>query len=166
MSPLGKLWSCPKCGRKLVGRNMWHACNGATVAGFLRRGDAAARALYRRFEHMIAACGPYHVSPAKTRIAFQARVRFGGVSAIRPGELVISFALPRPRSSRRFLDVKEIVPGWWAHRLRVTRLGDLDDELQGWLRESYRLMGMQERLRKGSQRKARSRRTDREARAG
>lgn len=30
--------------------------------------------------------------------------------------------------------------------LRVTDAAELDDELQGWLGESYDLMGMQERL--------------------
>lgn len=32
------------------------------------------------------------------------------------------------------------------HRLRITDPDQLDAELQAWLRESYRLMGMQGRL--------------------
>lgn len=158
MSSLGKLWTCPECGRKLVQENMAHSCTDATVADFLRRGDAASRALYRRFVRMIAACGPYHVSPAKTRIAFMARVRFGGVNAIRPGVLGVSFALPAPLRSPRFHRVEEVVPGWWAHRLRITSAEQLDRELQGWLRESYRLMGMQERLREKPGRRSTARR--------
>jgi len=143
---LGSLWTCPKCGRKLVGRNMWHSCSRATVARFLRRGGARERALYLRFERMIAACGPYHVSPAKTRIAFQARVRFAGITSIGPRGMVCAFALPEPLASPRFAKVEEVVPGWWVHRLRITALPQLDRELQRWLRRSYRLMGMQERL--------------------
>jgi hypothetical protein len=30
--------------------------------------------------------------------------------------------------------------------MRITSLEELDDELLGWLRESYKQMGMQERL--------------------
>jgi len=140
---LGSLWTCPKCGRKLVGKNMAHSCSSASVADFLRRAGPRERALYRRFEAMIEACGPYHVSPAKTRIAFQARVRFCGVNSIGPRGMVCSFALPHPLESPRFTKVEELVPGWWGHWLCVT---ELDRELQGWLRESYRLMGMPERL--------------------
>ncbi|NOT31068.1 MAG: hypothetical protein HOP15_11525 [Planctomycetes bacterium] len=144
---LGNLWTCPKCGRKLVGRNMAHSCSSATVAQFLRRAGARERALYAHFERMIAACGPYHVSPAKTRVAFMARVRFANVNSIGPRGMVVTLALTKPLASPRFEKVEEVVPGWWVHRLRITALGELDRELQTWLRRSYRLMGMQERLR-------------------
>ncbi len=56
------------------------------------------------------------------------------------------FAMPYPLRSRRFAKVQEIVPGWWGHWLRITDLSQLNEQLQGWLRRSYRLMGMQERL--------------------
>ena len=146
MRAIRGLWTCPKCGRKLVGRNMWHSCSSASVEQFLRRASPRTRGLYAKFESMIARCGPYHVSPAKTRIAFMGRVRFGGVVAIDECSMTISFALPAPLASPRIQRVEEIVPGWCAHRMRITRAGELDRELQGWLRESYRLMGMQERL--------------------
>jgi hypothetical protein len=107
-----------------------------------------ARALYRRFERLIAACGPYHVAPAKTRIAFLGRVRFAGVTRASEAGITISFALPRPVHSRRFRSVAEVAPGWWVHRLRITKPGQLDAQVGAWLRRSYALMGMQGRLRK------------------
>lgn len=58
----------------------------------------------------------------------------------------MQLSLPRPLTSRRFVKVEEVVPGWWVHRLRITDVTQLDDQVQAWLRESYRLMGMQERL--------------------
>lgn len=106
-----------------------------------------ARRLFERFEQMIARCGPYHVGPAKTRIAFLGRVRFAGVNALSESGMTCSFALPAPLTSPRFARVWEIVPGWWGHRLRITHVDQLDRELQQWLRRSYRLMGMQGRLR-------------------
>ena len=105
-------------------------------------------ALYRRFERMIAACGAYHVAPAKTRIAFMARVRFATITSITEDAMVCTFALPSPIRSRRIAKVEEVVPGWWSHRLLVTAPSELDGQVQRWLRRSYRLMGMQERLRR------------------
>ena len=105
-----------------------------------------ARRMFDGFEQMIAACGPYHVSPAKTRIAFLGLVRFAGVTSLTEQAMVCAFALPHRLRSRRFSKVEEVAPGWWSHRLRVTAPEQLDGELQGWLRESYRLMGMRERL--------------------
>ncbi len=109
-----------------------------------------ARKLYRRFEKMIAACGKYYVAPAKSRIAFLARVRFAGITSLSEAGMTITFALPYSRQSARFAKVEEVVPGWWVHRLRITGGSQLDGELQSWLRESYRLMGMQERIGKPS----------------
>jgi hypothetical protein len=104
-----------------------------------------ARRLYARFEQMIAACGEYHVAPAKTRIAFLGRVRFAGITSLSENGMTCAFALPYAVKSPRFVKVEQVVPGWWVHRLRVADVAQLDDEIQAWLRRSYRLMGMQER---------------------
>ena len=140
------LWTCPKCGSKLLTRNLWHSCGRATLADWKQRMGPRARALYSRFERLIAACGEYHVSPAKTRIAFLGRVRFAGITSLSESGMSCSFALPRPLRSVRFTKVEEVVPGWWVHRLRVREPNELDAQVQSWLKDSYRLMGMQERL--------------------
>jgi hypothetical protein len=141
------LWTCPNCGAKLVGRNMWHSCGRATLDDWKRRMGPHATELYRRFDRMIAACGEYHHAPAKTRIAFLGRVRFASITRLAEDGMTCSFALPHRVRSARFAKVEEVVPGWWVHWLRITEVKQLDAELQVWLRESYRLMGMQERLR-------------------
>ncbi len=105
-----------------------------------------AREFYNRFEQMIAACGEYHVAPAKTRIAFLGRVRFAGITSLSEKGMTCAFALPHRLDSPRFTKIEEVGRGWWAHRLRITDVEQLDEEVGSWLRESYRLMGMQERL--------------------
>ncbi len=140
------LWTCPACGAKLVSKNLWHSCGRATLQDWTARMGPRARVLYDRFERAIAACGPYHVAPAKTRIAFLARVRFAGITSLSERGMTCSFALPHALRSRRFAKVEEVAPAWWVHRLRVTDPDELDAEVQAWLRESYRLTGLQERL--------------------
>jgi hypothetical protein len=152
------LWTCPRCGRKFVSRNLWHSCTDSTVDGFLAGKGPEALALFRRFEELVAQCGPYHVSPAKTRIAFMGRVRFAGVTRVGSREMTCSFALPYALASSRIATVKEVVPGWHVHQLRITVPEELDEELLGWLRESYRLMGMQERLARRSPTRRKTRR--------
>ena len=93
-----------------------------------------------------ARCGPFHIAPAKARIAFLARVRFAGVSAVSERGMTVAFAMPGPVRFGRFTKVEEIVPGWWGHWLRITEVDQLDAQLQGWLRRSYQMMGLQERL--------------------
>jgi hypothetical protein len=118
-------------------------------------GPRASR-LYRRFEQLVARCGTYHVSPAKTRITFLGRVRFAGITRLSEEGMSCGFAMPHALRSRRFVKVSEVVPGWWSHELRVSDPRELDAEVQAWLRRSYRLMGMQERL-KGRPRGGRQR---------
>jgi hypothetical protein len=112
----------------------------------MKRASPHARRLYGRFEHLIANCGDYHVSPAKSRIAFLARVRFAAITELGEARMTCGFSMPFRLRSPRFVHVEEVVPGWWTHRLHITALSQLDDQVQSWLRDSYRLMGMQERL--------------------
>jgi len=148
------LWTCPKCGAKFISKNLWHSCGLATLDDWKKGMGTQARELYDRFEEMIAACGAYHVAPAKTRIAFMGRVRFAGITSLSEKGMTCAFALPHPLKSRRFVKVEELAPGWWIHRLRITDVEQLDKELQDWLRESYELMGMQERLKGGKSQSA------------
>jgi hypothetical protein len=60
----------------------------------------------------------------------------------------ISFALPRPVHHRWIRKVEAIAPGWYGHWMRITDPEELDEQLVGWLRESYQRMGMQQRLTK------------------
>ena len=158
MSQVTSLWACPKCGARLVTRNMWHSCGRATMTDWRARMGPRARALYDRFESLIAACGEYHVAPAKTRIAFLGLVRFAGITRLDETGMHCRFALPSPIRSKRFHAVYEIVPGWWAHELRVTAPAELDEQVQTWIRRSYRLMGMRERLKRRPARPSSARR--------
>jgi hypothetical protein len=142
----GQLWTCPKCGAKLLVKNLWHSCGRATIDDWKSRMGPRGRRLYDRFERLIATCGEYYVAPARTRIAFLARVRFASVTRVTEDGMTCGFAMPYRLKSHRFERIEEVVPGWWVHRLVITEPGELDDEVQAWLRESYRLMGLQERL--------------------
>jgi Domain of unknown function (DUF5655) len=140
------LWTCPTCGRRFVGRNMWHACGPYTVDGFMEGKGPRARELFERFESLIAACGPYEVAPAKTRVAFMGRVRFAGVERVSERGMSVAFGLPRRLDSPRIRKVDVYPPSWYVHHLRISEPDELDSEVLGWLKESYRQMGMQERF--------------------
>jgi hypothetical protein len=141
------LWTCPRCGVKFVNRNQWHSCGEATLDDWLGKVGPRGRALYDAFLALLEACGEIHVAPAKSRIAFLGRVRFANIYKLSDAAMTCTFALPWKVESARITRVKEEVPGWFAHTLRVTDPAELDPEVAAWVAESYRLMGMQERLR-------------------
>ena len=135
------VWTCPKCGLKFVGKNMFHSCGLATVAGWKKRMAPKARAIYDRFESLIAGCGEYYVSPAKTRITFMGRIRFAGITKVTDEGVMCNFALGAPLVSTRFARVEEVVPGWWVHRMWITDPKQLDAQVQRWIERSYRTTG-------------------------
>jgi len=122
---------------KLLARNLSHACGDHSIEKFPRGKD---RKLFDRFVKLIAACGPYDVAPAKTRVAFLAKVRFASVNRIGDGFIDVHFVLPRVVKSTRFRRVEHL-DKLHVHHLRLETARDFDSELARWLRESYREYG-------------------------
>lgn len=130
------LWSCPECGAKLASKNLSHSCGDWSVERFLSGKGEGARALFARFEGLVARCGPFERAPAKTRVAYMVRMRFAAVNGLSDGGLRAHVCLPRRLESPRISRV-ETVGKIHVHHFRVARPEELDDEVLGWLRESY-----------------------------
>ena len=83
---------CPRCGARLVTRNLWHSCGTFTLEGLFPRSDPAVLDLARKYVAMLYALGDVQVIPQKTRLTCVARVRFAG---LQPRGFLASFALHR-----------------------------------------------------------------------
>ena len=150
---LPPVWHCPKCGARLVTRNMWHSCGRFSLEALFARSEPRVMDLFRRFERMVRACGPVVMIPQKTRIVFVARVRFAGCH-VRRRYLLCGLALPRRTPHPRFVKIESFNEHWHGHWFRIESAEQLDGVVQRWLRESYRI-GVQERLAKVGAAKAR-----------
>jgi hypothetical protein len=136
------LWHCPKCGARLVSRNLWHSCGRFTLEALFS--DAAPRLLEaaRTYLTLLESLGDVQVLPQKTRVVAVARVRFAGLYP-RKDHFLASFALRRWLISPRIVRRVDYGPRWRGHFVRVTSASDLDDELRTWLQESHDIVGMQ-----------------------
>ncbi len=92
--------------------------------------------LYRRLETMVRSCGPVTLTPTKDRIRFRALVQFAGV-VIQKNGLRVGFILSRRLEHPRIARILSFTPGRFNHAVYIREPGDLDDELQSWLREAY-----------------------------
>jgi hypothetical protein len=131
-------WKCPKCGAKLVVRNLSHACGPYSVPRFLAGKGPAARALFRALVGLVRACGPFDYAPAKTRVAFLVRIRFASVNGLSDRAMRFHFLLKRREDSPRIARIEKI-GSWYVHHMRVTRPEELDAEVGRWVAEAYRL---------------------------
>jgi hypothetical protein len=94
---------------------------------------------------MARACGPIILAPAATRIGFQVRMIFAAVSFTNTG-LRAHVVLARRLEDPRFTKIESISPRNHAHHFRIESPDELDNQVQRWLAEAYRV-GCQEHLR-------------------
>ena len=136
------VWTCPKCGARLVTRNLWHSCGRFTLEALFARSDPAVLRLAARFVDVLRTLGDVQVIPQKTRLVCVARVRFAGLTP-RKDHFVGSFALHRWLTSPRVIRRQDYGPAWRMHFVPIRSEDDLDDELRAWLQESHDVVGLQ-----------------------
>jgi hypothetical protein len=135
MTPL-PLWTCPECAQTFVTRNASHSCVQLTLDGFF--GDRRAqRQLYEALLELVRRFGPVTVNVNRSRISFQARVRFATVARVTRSGLVCTFWLKREVVSPRITRVELYPPSNYVHQFKLTDARELDDELAAWLRDAY-----------------------------
>jgi hypothetical protein len=139
------LWICPKCKQKFVSKNLAHSCTQFTVDEFFRGNNPGLRSLYRKFVKFVRQCGPIYININKTRISFQAKIRFCGVSRVLTDSMLAGFLMDREIDNERITKIEFIPPVYYVHYVKLKAEKDLDKELLGWIKESYK-MGMREHL--------------------
>jgi Domain of unknown function (DUF5655) len=138
------MWTCPRCGRSFASRNQTHACTAVTVEEHLRGKSDTAIEIYRAFERAVMLQGKSRPHATKTRIAFINRMTFAG-AAFGSAHLNVSLILPQWVDHPRFNRVDLYGPVSYGQRLRLTAPEQVDAELSGWLRQSYR-RGLQDEM--------------------
>ena len=141
------LWHCPKCGARLVSRNLWHSCGRFTLEALLSGSGPEVLVAARKYVALLESLGDVQILPQKTRLVAVARVRFAGLYP-RKDHFIASFALHRWLANRRIVKTVDYGPRWRGHYVRITSAADLDDELRAWLQESHDVVGMQSNLAK------------------
>lgn len=134
------LWKCPKCGAKLVTRNLWHACGRYSLKALFARSEPQVWRVYQQYVKLVRSIGPITVVPQKSRFVFMTRIRFAG-GMPRKSYLDAHFLYPGPLRSPRITS-SEKFPSCYVHRVHLRTPRDLDAQLRGWLRTAYSV-GMQ-----------------------
>ena len=136
------LWICPKCGARLITRNLWHSCGQFTLEDLFAKAPADVLELARKYVDLLYSLGDVQVLPQKTRLVCVARVRFAGLSPGKHG-FRAAFALRRWLQSPRVVKTTDYGPRWRVHFVDIKSADDLDDELRSWLQESHDTVGIQ-----------------------
>jgi hypothetical protein len=140
-----ELWTCPRCGARLISRNLWHSCGRYTLEALFADANPGVLDLARGYVTLLQSLGDVQVIPQKTRLVCVARVRFASLYPRKTG-CRAAFALHRWLTSPRIVKTEDYGPRWRMHYVRVQSDADLDDELRSWLQESHDVVGLQRDL--------------------
>ncbi len=130
------LWQCPKCRHRFTSRNLPHSCGNYRLADHFKRRPRAVRDVFNRWRDLARACGPVTVYAEKSRIVFQARVRFGGAIVHRDWIEGTLWLIRRAEHASLHRTESLGNQGYNLH-FRLTQAGDCDRALQALVREAY-----------------------------
>ncbi|HXH62114.1 MAG TPA: DUF5655 domain-containing protein [Fimbriimonadaceae bacterium] len=131
----GDLWTCPKCGEKFAGANMWHSCGRYTIEGLFAKCDPVVLETYRAFEKAALEIAPFHVIPQKTRVVFQLRIRCTGATPTKR-LLRVHFITRAPIESPRVAKVEQYAKNQFGNYVPLHSPDEVDDEVREWIRLS------------------------------
>jgi uncharacterized protein len=100
--------------------------------------------LFRAIRRLIEQLGPVEVVATSTQVSFGTRRKFAWVrlpqqwTANRPADSVtLTFSLDHEVVDPRIAEAVEPKPGRWTHHVVIEREADLDETVDGWLRQAY-----------------------------
>jgi hypothetical protein len=120
-----------------------------TIERHLEAGSDHGRALFDRFVGIVAACGAYTTTVAKTTITFKGPRR--GFAGARPagdrlvGYFDVTYRVEDPRIRSAAPYQKDL----FVHHFRVDSPEQLDDQFARWIADAYDQVGSGNRLRNG-----------------
>jgi hypothetical protein len=144
---LPPMWTCPKCGKQYVSRNLWHSCVVVDLETHFV-GRPRARQLFEAWLTAVRTTGPVTVSVSRTRIEFMTRARFTG-AVVRKDYLRSALWLKRRVDWPRFVKIEHYGGNNWGHFFEIHDESDIDEELMALVREA-RLVGDQSSTARGA----------------
>ena len=139
------VWLCPKCGARLITRNLWHSCGRFALEDLFKGARTGVLELARKYVAMLESLGDVQIIPQKTRLVCVARVRFAGLYPRKTG-FQAAFALRRWLKDDRIVKTVDYGPRWRGHWVDIHSEDDLDEQLRSWLQESHDRVGLQDDL--------------------
>lgn len=90
------MWKCLKCNQRFLHVNQNHSCNELIVEDFLRGKSENTVLLFYFFIDEYQKLGDFVLHPAKSRVAFAAKTRFGYIHRLGKDFLDVVFSFEKP----------------------------------------------------------------------
>jgi hypothetical protein len=130
------MWKCPKCSQKFKHENQNHSCNEKTADDFLAGKSKHTTELFYHFICEYQKLGDFVLHPAKSRIAFAAKIRFGYIHRLGKDFLDVALTFDKPyHENLCFYRIGEVPGGKiYQHYLRILHQEDINDEVKKFMK--------------------------------
>ena len=132
------MWTCSNCGQKFIHTNQWHSCAERSVEDFLINKSPLTIELFWHLINEYTLLGDFVLHPARSRIAFAAKIRFGYISRL--GKDFVDAALTfnkRYDDNLCFYRIGEVPGGrYFQHYFRIFNKEDVNDELRMYMKKA------------------------------
>jgi hypothetical protein len=102
---------------------------------------AGLRPLHDALLGQIRALGPFDIAPKKGYLSLRRRKQFAMIQPSTASHIDVGLILPAATPATGRLEPAAKFNPLFTHRVRITAVTDLDDELRGWLATAYALAG-------------------------
>ena len=137
MEKTKKLWTCPKCKRKFGKEGQSHSCTIYLVSKHLAGKEAGTR-LYNALASKIKKeAGKFRVESLPCCIHFVSTHTFAGVYVLKD-KIRIHFTLSNKLDSPRISKFSQMSAKRYLYSIDIKDEREMDKELMGWLKESYK----------------------------
>ena len=128
---------CPICGRHFTRKNQQHLCELFDIEQHhLKKVSIGTKQLYHLLISKCRQFGPITLEPLKTIIALKKHTQFCSIQVQKQALKLIFRSYSRFNSSR-FAATSQQADRMYYYQLKIKNLGDIDEEVLGWLKQAY-----------------------------
>lgn len=133
------MWTCPACNQKFIRSNQTHSCNEKTIEDFLKGKSAHTLSVFTHFISEYKKIAPVSLHPAKTRIAFVAKIRFGYIHRLGKNYIDVVLQFNKPYTDNYCFHKIANVPdsNIYNHYMRLYSKDDINDEIKKYMQLAY-----------------------------
>ncbi len=130
------MWQCPKCKREFSKKNQSHSCVVYPIEKHFQNKDSSKKLFKELVNQIEKNIGGVKIESLPCCIHLVSGYTFSGVWLLKD-RVRLDFRVPYNIESKRIINKEELSINRKLYYLEIVEEKDIDDELLGWIRDSY-----------------------------
>ena len=130
------MWQCPKCKREFSKNNQSHSCVVYPIEKHFQNKDYSKKLFKELVNQIEKNIGGVKIESLPCCIHLVSSYTFSGVWLLKD-RVRLDFRVPYNIESKRIINKEELSINRKLYYLEIVEEKDIDDELLGWIRDSY-----------------------------